>query len=53
MRIWLRRDNAGAVIRGRWFCVRFPWCPKLFSERYGFAPGLRFLGFRFHTRPFE
>lgn len=50
-RVYICRDMVSVVLLGRWFAVRFPNHPLLFSERYG-GKGLHVSGFRFHTRKF-
>lgn len=42
-----------AWCRGWWegaWVLKMPWCPAWFSERYGYWPHRRFMGFRFGWR---
>lgn len=51
-RLWFHvsKDGLGWRIGKKWYRLRPPWMPLLFSERYGNAVILRVFGWRLSSR---
>lgn len=51
MGFFVNKNGIGWMSRnGDWNRIRPPWFPLLYSERYGDAVGLRFMGWRWSVR---